>query len=309
MTKLFLPLSILLIAALALVGLSSWCLVAPGEVVVVRRLGRLIEPPWGPGLHGCFPFGIDHIDRIRSDVVRQLTIGGVEAARADRESGSGEMMTADLNLVRVSASVQYRVARPVDFALRAAEVEPLVARTAEAAIARALAVHRVDGVLRDERQAIARESERALQEAADGYSLGIAVLGVSLTDARPPGEVEADFAAAQSAESERERRINEARSYEETTTTQARAQAQARLETARSGAERKGVLARARADRFIALQAEAKRAPALTVRRLYVETLQTLLAGVKTKLILPPGEAVDLTVLGIKEEANRRAGE
>ena len=62
---------------LAVAGLlaSSWCVVAPGEVVVVRRLGRVLEPPWGPGLHWCYPAGIDRLDRIRTDAVRRMTVG------------------------------------------------------------------------------------------------------------------------------------------------------------------------------------------------------------------------------------------
>jgi membrane protease subunit HflK len=284
-------------------------MVAPGEVVVVRRLGHLVEPPWGPGLHWGFPLGIDQFARVRSDVVRQLSVGLAEPSSSRSEPGTGEMMTGDLNLVRVQASVQYRVARAVDYVLRAPEVEPLLSRAAEAVVSRALARHGVDGVLRTARRQIARDAESALQAADNRYRLGVAVLGVSLTDARPPSEVEAEFAAAQAAESERARRINEAKSYEETSAAKARSQAQAVLEGASADAARKVLMARAQAERFAVLQGEAERSRGLTVRRLYVETLQSLLARVKTKLILPAGQAVDVTVLGIKEELLRRPGE
>ena len=89
--------------------------------------------------------------------------------------------------------------------------------------------------------------------------LGVTILGVSLTDARPPTEVEADFAAAQSAESERDRRINEAKSYHETTIVAARSAAGAKLEAARAAATRKLVTARAEAERFAVLAAEVER--------------------------------------------------
>ena len=217
---------ILLIAAgmtAALAVVTSWCLVAPGEVVVVRRLGRRVDPPWGPGLHWRFPLGIDRIDRVRADAVRQVTIGLAAPAAADLEPSAGEVMTGDLNLLRFQATVQYRVARPIDNVLLVDQVEPLLATSAEASVSRALAVRGVDAVLRSDRQAIAREVERDLQRAADRYESGISILrGVSLTDARPPNEVEADFAAGQSAESERDRRVNEAKGYDETTTTAAR---------------------------------------------------------------------------------------
>jgi modulator of FtsH protease HflK len=300
-------LAIILIAAgmaAALTVATGWCLVAPGEVVVVRRLGRLIEEPWGPGLHWRLPPGIDRIDRVRSDVVRQVAIGLAGAGASDLEPAAGEVMTGDLNLLRFQATVQYRVARPIDYVLRIDQVEPLLARSAEASVSRALAVRGVDAVLRADRQAIAREVERDLQSSADRYQSGVSILGVSLTDARPPREVEADFAAAQAAESERDRRTNEAKSYGKTTATASRAAAQAKVEMAHAAAERTLLTAQAEAQRFVVLQAEAGRSPSLTMRRMYIETMQALLDGVKRKLVLPPGGDVDLTVFGIKEEAS-----
>jgi modulator of FtsH protease HflK len=274
----------------ALVAATGFCMVAPGETVVVRRFGRLVEPPWSAGLHWRFPPGIDKLDRVRSDAVRQLTIGstGETVLNADAEPSSGESMTGDLNLLRIQVTVQYRVARPIDYVLHSEDVEPLL-----------------DAVLRSERQAIALDIEQNLQEVADRYQLGVTILGASLTDARPPSEVEADFAAAQSAESERDRRINEANSYHETTTALARSRAKATLELGRGSAERRTLTAQAQAQRFNALLAEAERSRSLTMRRLYIETLQGLLAGVKNKLVLPPGDAIDLTVLGVRQEPVR----
>src|SRR5437763_2730003 len=132
----------------ALFAAAGWCMVAPGEVVVVRRLGRLVAPPWGPGLHWRYPLGIDRLDRVRCDAVRQLTVGQAGPPGADREASAGEALTGDLNLVRIQATVQYRVARPVDYVLHAEPAEPLLARAAEASLARALARRGVDAVLR-----------------------------------------------------------------------------------------------------------------------------------------------------------------
>ena len=254
---------------------------------------------------GDFPLGIDRLDRVRSDAVRQLTIGLAGTAGADLEPSAGEVMTGDLNLLRIQATVQYRVARPVDYVFRGDQVEPLLAMAAEASVSRALAVRGVDAVLRSDRQAIAREVEHDLQTAADRFQLGVMILGVSLTDARPPTEVAADFAAAQSAESLRDRRINEAKSYEETTSTAARSMAQAKLEAAHAVAARTVLTAHAEAQRFTELLAEADRARSLTMRRLYIESLQALLGRVKSKLILSAGDAVDLTVLGAQQEPKR----
>ena len=89
-------------------------------------------------------------------------------------------------------------------------------------------------VLRSDRQRISDEVEEPSGSASEQHRLGLQILGVSLVDARPPSEVAADFAAAQSAESQRDRRATEARTLAETTVTTARAAAQSRLEAARS---------------------------------------------------------------------------
>jgi regulator of protease activity HflC (stomatin/prohibitin superfamily) len=93
MRKHLATLLILLGSAMALVLATGWTMVAPGEVVVVRRLGRLLEPPWGPGLHWRIPLGIDQTDRVRSDQVRQLTIGPAASGDSGLEPSAGEVMT------------------------------------------------------------------------------------------------------------------------------------------------------------------------------------------------------------------------
>jgi membrane protease subunit HflK len=230
--------------------------------------------------------------------VRQLTIGLAASGETGLEPSAGEVMTGDLNLLRIQATVQYRVVRPADWIVRSEQVEGLLAAAAQASFSRALAVRGVDAVLRSDRQAIATDVERDLQTVADRYQLGARTLGVSLTVARPPVEVEADFAAAQSAESQRDRRINEAMSYQETTDTAAKSVAQAKLEAAHADAARTTLSARAEGQRFKALLVQADHARTLTMRQLYLESLRSLLGRVKNKLILSSGETVDLTVLG-----------
>jgi membrane protease subunit HflK len=292
---------IAVVAAAALLVASGLCSVAPSEAVVVRRLGRVLVPAWGPGLHWRWPLGIDRIDRVRALEVRQLTIGLRGPAPSDFEPAAGELVSGDLNMVLTQATIQYRVADPSDYVLRAEQREPLLYRLAEAALTRAIASRSVDGVLRCERQAVAQDAERVLRSRVEALHLGVAILGVNLTDARPPVEVEAEFAAAQSAESQRDRRINEAKSYAETTATTALSQAHAIGEAASADAKRRTLTATAQAEAFQVLLAEAQRAPSVTIRRIYIESLQTLLDRVKSKIVLPPGDSVDVTVVGSQD--------
>jgi membrane protease subunit HflK len=290
-----------LIAACLLTAATGWRVVRPGERIVVRRFGRIVEPDWGPGLHWGAPLGIDRCDRVRTDEVRRLNVGIADDAAAAGDPGADEFLTGDLNLVRVRAVIQYRVASPALLIVRSGDVGTLLERLAEAGLSRELARRGIDGVLRGDRQRIAAEVARDLEAEIARLGLGLEILGVSLTEARPPAEVAAEFSAAQSAASQRDRRGNDATTLAETTVTAARATAGSRLETARAASQRKLLGSRAGAQRFLALLAEARRAPELTAQRIYLDTMKSLLSRVRRKIILPPGDAVDLTVLGIEE--------
>lgn len=296
---------VLLVLALVLTALiylaTGWVAVGPGETVVVRRFGRLLPRPWTSGLHWVWPFGLDRVTRVRTDEVRRLTVGLASTPGAADAPDAGEYLTGDLNLLRAEATVQYRVTDPAAFATRAASLDALLLRRVEASLSRALARHGIDGVLREERAGVAREVESDLADALRREPLGVSVLGVSLTAARPPLEVAPDFAAAQAARSERDRRLNEAKTYEATTLPAARAAAQAKTDQARAYAERAVSLARSRAARFEALLTEANRARPLTVRRLYFDTLRTLLPKVRRKIVLTPDEPVDLSLFGVEQ--------
>jgi len=289
------------IVAGLLIAATGWRVVRPGERIVVRRFGRLVVPDWGPGLHWGAPLGIDLCDRMRTDEVRRLNVGAGEEAAGPGDPGADEFLTGDLNLVRVRAVVQYRVASPALLVVRSGSVEPLLERLAEASLSRALARRGIDSVLRGDRQHIAAEVALDLEAGIARLGLGLEILGVNLTEARPPAEVAADFSAAQSAASQRDRRGNEARTQAETTITAARATAGSRLETARAASQRKLLGSRSGAQRFLALLAEARRSPELTAQRIYLDTMKALLSRVRRKIILPPGDSVDLTVLGIEE--------
>ena len=293
----------LVIAGLAMVLVGSflasgWTTVGPGEVAVVRRLGRVLPEPWEPGSHWAGPLGVDRVTRLRLDEVRQIEFGRIEAAGPLDEPGEGEYLTGDRNLVRARGVVQYRVADPAAYVLRAADRDRLLARATEASLARALASRGVDAPLRSGRSDVARDVQEGLARSVERLGLGVAILGVNLTDARPPIEVEPAFLEAQSAQSERDRRIDEAQALAGLTRPAAIATAQGSLDEAHARSERGVALASAQAERFLGLLAEADRSRALTVRRLYRDALRDLLPRVRRKILMTPDEPVDLGLFG-----------
>ncbi len=275
---------------------TGFVIVEPGEAVVVRRFGQVLPTPWRQGPHWALPIGFDRLDRLRTDEVRRLEVGSVVIPGPEEEPGAGEYLTGDRNILRARAVVQYRVADPVTFLLRCADRDLLLERLAESAMVEALSRRGIDAALRADRVALAREVTSQLAQQTDRQGLGVAILGVSLTDARPPSEVQAAFAEAQATRSMANRRKFEAESYASTTLAAARAEAGAVVEQAAAEAHRAITLAVGRADRFRSLLAEANESRALTVRRLYLDQIGELLPMVRRKLVLTPGEAIDLSL-------------
>jgi membrane protease subunit HflK len=295
--------AILVLLALTLGYLATgWVTVAPGESAVVLRLGSTMRRPWTHGPHWGLPIGFDRIVRVRTGEVRRLEVGLAGVPGADDDPAAGEFLTGDRNLLRARAVVQYRVVDPVAYVTRAERVESIVALLAESSLSRSLSRQGIDRALRDGRADVARDAVGDLSRAVKEYGIGVVILGISLTDVRPPTEVQPDFAAAQSARSDRERKLAEAKTYHATTLTAARAEADARQSRAKAASDRTAALAKASAERFVSLATEAQRARALTVRRIYLDTLRDLLPRVRRKLLLTPDEPVDITVFGDREK-------
>ena len=162
-------------------------------------------------------------------------------------------------------------------------------------------------MLRSDRRLAAQEVREDLQHTLDALHLGLPILGVSLTEVRPPVEVAADFAAAQSAEGRRDDRVNGARTYEAVQLTTTAARREALREAARAEAGRILLAARAETDQFLALLAEVRRSRDLSLRRLYIESVQSMLERVRRKLVLPPGDSIDLTILGLHDRVGSPA--
>ncbi len=291
----------LLVSTAAIATATGLVVVAPGESVVVRRFGRVLPEAWGPGLHLGLPRGLDRIERLRLEEVRRVEVGLADTPGPNDEPGAGEYLTGDLNLIHARAVVQYRVADPVRFVLATDDREFTLSRMAESSLARALSRRGIEAALRDGRADIAIDVRDDLDRASRSYGLGLTILGVSLTDAQPPLEVQPDFAAAQSARSDLERKGNEARSRAETVAIAAKSKARAIDESARAEADRGVALAKARASRFLSLLAEAERSRRLTVRRLYLDSLHDLLPKVRRKILLTPDEPVDLSLFGVEK--------
>lgn len=270
------------------------------EVGVVRRFGRPLEEPWRPGLHVGLPWGLDRLDRLKTEQTRTLTVGSPGTADAPlagaTATGQDDRLTADLNLVEVQAILQYRVTDAVAFRFAARSIDAALTTAVESAITRNLASRGVDDVLTTGRAEIADAMARAIQQQADREGLGISVRAIRLGRMAPPAPVAPAFADAARARSDRRQRVNEAEEYRDRARSDAEGRAHEIADRSAATYDRDVQLARGEAERFTKLLDASRIDTASTRRRLYLDAIADLLPRLGRKVLVAPGQDLDLSL-------------
>ena len=274
------------LAVLTLLALlpTGVLVVEPGHVGIVQRFGRVVRSDLGPGLHLHWPAPVGRGFSVDVERVRQVNVGsGGEVA--SRASGVVEdptfYLTADENVIDVTAVVHYRVSDPARFALGLEQSDALVRSAARRDLVRIAAATPIDRLYTTDRRA----TEQALREAvsADVEELGV---GIDIVDARlvnvhAPPSVHDAFRDVASSLEERTREIHVGNAYATETTVNATGEAAELRARARADAVRVSELARGSTEAFSALASAHRRSPSATETRLYLETLERALAAPK----------------------------
>ncbi|MHC4225556.1 MAG: FtsH protease activity modulator HflK [Planctomycetota bacterium] len=276
---------------LLLVGLwSAFFTVEPEEVGVVLTFGEYSREA-DPGLRFKFPYPFQTV--IKVPVQRQLKeeFGfrtervGVRSTFTGKKD-EAQMLTGDLNVVIVEWTTQFRVNDPYKFLFKVRNLRETF-RDINQAVMRAVVGDRsVTEVLTIGRQEIASEVEVRLQELCDQYETGLKIEQVVLQDVNPPEEVKPSFNEVNQAQQERERMINEARTAFNRIIPKARGEAQQTIQEAEGYATDRVNRAKGDAARFKALLEAYRKAPEVTRRRIYLETMQRILPGVQRTIVL-----------------------
>ena len=198
-----------------------------------------------------------------------------------------QMQTGDNNIVNVSFVVRYMVKDAFQSRYRVAEPSQTLRDAAQAAVREVVGRTPIDAVLSLKREQIKAESGQILQQTLDGYESGLLVNGIEIQDAKPPSPVVAAFNEVLAAAQDRSRLVNEAQGYANEVLPKAHAQAVEQREQARGYRESKVAEATGAAERFRALDSEYRKAPDVTRRRLYLETMETVLPQVETVVVDP----------------------
>ena len=294
----------LVLAALFILWvLSGMYKVGTDERAVVLRFGKLHEVV-GPGLHYHMPAPIE-MDIIRSvtKVYREeigfQTVDPGPPARYRQRPKESLMLTGDENIVNVEMVVQYKVSSITDalFKVRGLGTfegnnDGLIHDACEAALRQVVGRHSIDAVLTEQKDLVQLEIQEKLQELFNVYQCGLTVETVQLQSVGPPEQVDAAFKDVASAKEDRERLVNEARGYQNDVIPKARGEAERMLKEAEAYTVERVRRAQGDADRFGAVYAEYVKAPEVTERRLYIETMERILPKMQKYIIDADGKGV-----------------
>jgi len=287
---------VIILVILALVALGAWTsyyTVPSDSVAVVQRFGKYLKDV-PPGLHFKLPLGIDTATIV--PVKRQLkqefgfTTPGAgdpyQSPRPREGKRETEMVTGDLNAALVEWVVQYRISDPAKFLFEVREPSETLRYVSESVMREVVGDRTVDEVITIGRQEIESEALTKMQALSTKYAMGISIDQVQLKNINPPQPVQESFNEVNQAQQEKEKLINEARRDYNKVIPLAEGEKDQRIREADGYRLKRINEAEGDAARFNALLAEYSKAPEVTRRRIYIETLQDVMPGIRSKIIV-----------------------
>jgi membrane protease subunit HflK len=248
--------------------------VQPDERGVESVFGRPKEEIAGPGLHFML-WPIETVELVNV-TEQQLKIGN-----ATGDQGEGLMLTGDQNIVNVQFSVLFSVTDPRAYLYNVAEPGKTLSQVADSVMREVVGRRPAQDIFRDNRQAIAQEVKDQIQKTIDNYHAGIAVNTVSIEDVSPPKEVSSAFDEVQRAEQDEDKMIEQANQYANKVRGQANGEAAKIREDAAAYKDRIVKEAEGEAARFLAVYEQYKKAPEITRKLLYLETMEKVFENSK----------------------------
>jgi len=286
------PIGLILIILLFVWLASGLYRVLPDEQGVVLRFGKFIKTTQ-PGLNYHFPFPVETVETPKVTKVNRMDIG----FRSERDSGFSSgggvadvpqeslMLTGDENIVNIDFSVFWVIKDAGKFLFEIQDPEGTVKAAAETAMREVIAKSDIQPILTEGRAKIEIETQEIIQSILDEYNSGIQVTQVQTQKADPPDQVIDAFRDVQAARADMERSKNEAEAYANDVIPRARGEAQKILQAAE--AYKKQVVAKAEgeASRFVSIFNEYDKAKEVTQERMYLETMEKVLADIEKVII------------------------
>ena len=308
---------IIIVIAVAIWLASGFYRVQPDEQGVVLRFGAWTETTQ-PGLNYHLPAPIERVITPKVTKVNRIEIGYRTTPDVRRGARPGPrqvpaeaiMLTGDENIVDINFTVFWIIKDAGLFLFNIRAPEVTVKAVAESAMREIVGRTLIVSVLAEGRQAIETETQELLQSVLDEYGSGVQVTQVQLQKVDPPERVIAAFRDVQAAKADLERKINEAEAYRNDIIPRARGDGERIIQEAEAYKEQVVAEAEGEAQRFISVYNEYRLAKDVTKKRIYLETMENIFAGM-TKVIIDSGAQGSQGVvpyLPLPELQRRRAG-
>jgi membrane protease subunit HflK len=239
-------------------------IIEPAERGVVSRFGKYVDTT-EPGPHWHVPWPVESVVKVNVDEISTF-------------SHSASMLTQDENIVDVELTVQSRIQDAADYLFQVEDPDQTLRDATVTVVRVTVGGSKLDFVMTEGRGAISVMIKDRIQELMDQYRTGLMVTSVNMQPAKPPEQVKAAFDDAIKAREDKERLENQAEAYANEVLPQARGEAARIIADAR--AYRDQVIARSEGEtaRFTAILTEYLMAPEVTRERLYLETMEQVLA-------------------------------
>ncbi|MCA3449922.1 MAG: FtsH protease activity modulator HflK [Rhodobacter sp.] len=267
------------LAAAGLWAFMSLYTVRPEERSVELFLGKF-SAVGDPGLNFA-PWPIVKAEIVQVTGERQTDVG----TGRDGEMDTGLMLTRDQNIVDIEFQVVWNITDPAKYLFNLADPTDTIKAVSESAMRDIIARSELSPILNRDRGVIASDLRAAVQGTLDSYNAGINVVRVNFDRADPPREVIDSFREVQAAQQERDRLEKEADAYANRVTAGARGESARLMEEAEAYRAQVVNNAQGEASRFLSVYEEYVKAPDVTRRRMYLETMERVF-GDMNKVIL-----------------------
>ncbi len=267
--------------------------VEPDEEGVVTTFGKFSRTT-GPGLHFKLPSPIEHASTPKVRLVRREEIGFRDPPNGPRQKVPPEslMLTGDQNIVDIKLVVQYKIADSVAYLFNVKRQRKIVRDVAETVIRGIIGSRKIDDALTTGKADIQIKAQEAIQSLLDKYETGIQVVTVQLQDVDPPEQVAAAFKDVVSAKEDKERMINEAQGYRNAVIPEARGKSAQIVRAAEAYREEIIRVSEGDVNRFLSQFEEYKKAPEITRKRIYLETMEEVLPTMQKFLMGGQGQGL-----------------
>ena len=279
-----------LVLLLVIWAFSGLYRVLPDEQGVVLRFGKFVSTTQ-PGLNYHIPYPVESVLTPKVTKVNRIDVGFRSASDSGRTSGIGDvpeeslMLTGDENIVNIDFSVFWVIKDAGKVLFKIQSPVETVKAAAETAMREVIAKSQLQPILTEGRSSIEIETQEIIQGILDEYESGIQVTQVQTQKADPPDQVIDAFRDVQAARADMERSKNEAEGYANDVIPRARGDAAKILQEAEAYKQQVVAAAEGEASRFIAIYNEYAKAKKVTQERMYLETMEKVLADINKVII------------------------